>query len=187
MMHSPASTGQTNSYLFPGCIAAMLAMAAFWLFQPQVSRADSNTLQQIADCSGIVDDTSRLHCYDRIAKESAANSKRATSTTALPADTGASAETPNTDAQLGEKYLAKGDSHESDQESTMQLVHAYKDRQRLWIFEFGNGQVWQQLEARYLSVPEDLPADVTVSQGVFGSYDLRIGQSGRTTKVKRLR
>jgi hypothetical protein len=56
-----------------------------------------------------------------------------------------------------------------------------------WNFKFDNGEVWQQIEARYLSVPKDLPAAVIISEGVLGSYDLRIGETGRTIKVKRLR
>ena len=92
-----------------------------------------------------------------------------------------------TDDSLGNKYLTKDDSHESDRESSLQLVQAYKSKQELWVFEFENGQAWQQIEARYLSVPKDLPAAVIISQGVLGSYDLRIGETGRTIKVKRLR
>ncbi len=187
MMHSPIATGQTVRFFSPGCFAAMLAVAAFLLSQPQVSRAQGTAQQQEADCSEIIDDMARLRCYDNNANKFEANSGRATSIAALPANTEAPATNLQTDDSLGKKYLTKDDSHESDRESSMQLVQAYKSKQELWVFEFENGQAWQQIEARYLSVPKDLPAAVIISQGVFDSYDLRIGETGRTIKVKRLR
>ncbi len=170
----------------------MLAVAAFLLSQPQVSRAQGTAQQQEADCSEIIDDMARLRCYDNNANKFEASSGRATSVAALPANTlPATTEAPatnlQTDDSLGNKYLTKDDSHESDRESSLQLVQAYKSKQELWVFEFENGQAWQQIEARYLSVPKDLPAAVIISQGVLGSYDLRIGETGRTIKVKRLR
>lgn len=187
MMHSPIATGQTARFFSPGCFAAMLAVAAFLLSQPQVSRAQGTAQQQEADCSEIIDDMARLRCYDNNANKFEANSGRATSIAALPANTEAPATNLQTDDSLGKKYLTKDDSHESDRESSVQLVQAYKSKQELWVFEFENGQAWQQIEARYLSVPKDLPAAVIISQGVLDSYDLRIGETGRTIKVKRLR
>ena len=187
MMHSPIATGQTVRLFSPECFAAMLVVAAFLLSQPQVSRAKDTAQQQEADCSEIIDDMARLRCYDNNANKFEANSGRATSIAALPANTEAPATNLQTDDSLGKKYLTKDDSHESDRESSMQLVQAYKSKQELWVFEFENGQAWQQIEARYLSVPKDLPAAVIISQGVLGSYDLRIGETGRTIKVKRLR
>jgi hypothetical protein len=165
----------------------MLAVAAFLLSQPQVSRAQGTAQQQEADCSEIIDDMARLRCYDNNANKCEANSGCATSIAALPANTEAPATNLQTDDSLGKKYLTKDDSHESDRESSVQLVQAYKSKQELWVFEFENGQAWQQIEARYLSVPKDLPAAVIISQGVLGSYDLRIGETGRRIKVKRLR
>ena len=187
MMHSPILTGQTVRIVSPGCFAALLAVAAFLLSQPQVSLAKGTAQQQEADCSEIIDDMARLRCYDNNANKFEANSGRATSIAALPANTEAPATNLQTDDSLGKKYLTKDDSHESDRESSLQLVQAYKSKRELWVFEFENGQAWQQIEARYLSVPKDLPAAVIISQGVLGSYDLRIGETGRTIKVKRLR
>jgi hypothetical protein len=187
MMHSPIATGQTVRFFSPECFAAMLAVAAFLLSQPQVSRAQGTAQQQEADCSEIIDDMARLRCYDNNADKFEEISGRATSIAALPANTEAPATNLQTDDSLGEKYLPEDDSHESDRESSLQLVQAYKSKRELWVFEFENGQAWQQIEARYLSVPKDLPAAVIISEGVLGSYDLRIGESGRTIKVKRLR
>jgi len=184
MMHSPITTGQTVRFSPPGCFAAMLAVAAILLSQPQVSRAKDTAQQQEAGCSEIIDDMARVRCYDNNFE---ANSGLATSNAASPANTETPATKLQTDDSLGEKYVTKDDSHESDRESSMQLVKAYKSRQELWVFEFENGQAWQQIETRYLSVPKDLPAAVIISRGVLGSYDLRIGETGRKIKVKRLR
>ncbi len=179
VMHSPTSIGMDRP---PLSLApnSFVVIAAFCILHPQVSWAECNALQQIVDCSEIVDEMQRLHCYDDIVNKIEEDPRRSVLTAA------SAAETVQSDVSLGEKYLTIDEPHQSGLESTMQLVQAYKDKQELWVFEFENGQIWQQLEARYLSVPKDYPAAVTISQGVFGSYDLRIGESGRTIKVKRL-
>ena len=50
-----------------------------------------------------------------------------------------------------------------------------------------NGEVWQQTEPRYLPKLEDFPVQVDISEGVFGSYDLRAEDFGKVVKVKRLK
>ena len=86
------------------------------------------------------------------------------------------------DEELGQKYLRKSRTPLSP---TFTMIAAFKDYKKRWNFEFDNGQVWRQLEPRYL--PRlDLPVQVKISKGVLGSYDLRAVRFGKPVKVKRL-
>ncbi len=62
----------------------------------------------------------------------------------------------------------------------------YKDNKKRWVFEFENGQVWRQTEPGYLPKQKDLPIQVDISNGVFGSHDLRAENFGKPIKVKRI-
>jgi len=67
------------------------------------------------------------------------------------------------------------------------LIAVYKDDKKRWIFEFDNGQVWRQTEARHLPKVESFPVRVSISKSVFGSHDLRAEEFGKAVKVKRLK
>ena len=87
---------------------------------------------------------------------------------------------------MGEKYLPKRESGETQKRASLSLIDIYKDRNSRWVFKLEDGQVWQQTEARYLQKPKELPVVVTISEGVFGSYDLRAEFLSKKVKVKRL-
>jgi hypothetical protein len=67
------------------------------------------------------------------------------------------------------------------------LIAVYQDNKERWNFEFDNGEVWQQIEPRYLPKLESFPVQVDISEGVFGSYDLRAEGFGKVVKVMRLK
>ena len=67
------------------------------------------------------------------------------------------------------------------------LIAVYKDSKNRWNFEFENGDVWQQIEPGYLPKPKNLPVRVDISDGVFGSHDLRAENFGKPVKVKRIK
>jgi hypothetical protein len=56
-----------------------------------------------------------------------------------------------------------------------------------WNFKFDNGEVWQQIEPRYVPKLENFPVLVNISEGVFGNHDLRAEDFGKVVKVKRLK
>ena len=93
----------------------------------------------------------------------------------------------NTSTQLGEKYIQQNQNDDSDknQEHSFSLVNAYQNRKKQWVFELDNGQLWQQNEARYLPSPKLFPVKVTISEGMFGAYNLRAEYINKTVKVKR--
>ena len=92
---------------------------------------------------------------------------------------------PNTLTPLGEKYIQKKNSATKN-EHVFNMLKAYKNRKKNWVFELDNGQHWQQNEARYLPSPKVFPIKVTISEGMFGAYNLRAEYLNKTVKVKRI-
>lgn len=98
-------------------------------------------------------------------------------TTAQPAD------------DFGDEYVKESAEDDDDQREdvTATVNKVTLDRYKRLRFEFANGQVWRQLEARRFPYPNDEPFDVVISRGVFGDYQLRVGGEGRMTRIKRLK
>jgi hypothetical protein len=88
--------------------------------------------------------------------------------------------------ELGQKYLRKSREPDTQSDLSYTLIAAYKDNKKRWNFEFGNEQIWQQIEPRYLPKLSNLPIQVNISKGVFGSHDLRAEDLGKPVKVRRL-
>jgi hypothetical protein len=88
--------------------------------------------------------------------------------------------------ELGQKYLRKSREPNTQSALSYTLIAAYKDNKKRWTFEFDDGQVWKQIEPRYLPKLSNLPVQVNISKGVFGSHDLRAEDLGKPVKVRRL-
>ena len=54
------------------------------------------------------------------------------------------------------------------------------------LFHLENGQIWRQIEARYVPLPADAPFSVRISRGLFGEYRLRVGGEGRLVRIRRV-
>lgn len=54
------------------------------------------------------------------------------------------------------------------------------------LFHLENGQVWRQIEARYVPLPADAPFPVQISRGLFGEYRLRVDGEGRLVRIRRV-
>lgn len=54
------------------------------------------------------------------------------------------------------------------------------------LFHLKNGQIWRQIEARYVPLPENAPFAVKISRGLFGEYRLRVGGEGRLVHIRRV-
>lgn len=91
----------------------------------------------------------------------------------------------NTQSPLGEKYIQQK-NNSNKKEQSFSLLKAYKNRQKQWVFELDNGQHWQQNEARYLPTPKAFPVQVTISEGLFGAFNLKADYLNKTVKVKRI-
>ena len=53
-------------------------------------------------------------------------------------------------------------------------------------FHLENGQIWRQIEARYVPLPANAPFSVEISQGILGEYRLRVEGEGRLVRVRRV-
>ncbi len=54
------------------------------------------------------------------------------------------------------------------------------------LFHLENGQVWRQIEARYVPLPANAPFPVQISRGLFGEYRLRVEGEGRLVRIRRV-
>ena len=144
---------------------------------------------QLKDCYKIVSSQERLACYDQCVK-TIQNTSKAKSIQVQPETVPIQS---NKDAaivsaaqeELGKKYLNA--ARENPGSASLELVKYYKDKQKRWLFEFGNNQIWRQIEPGYLKLPKHLPINVKIQSGIFGSYDLKIKDVTKKIKIKRLK
>lgn len=54
------------------------------------------------------------------------------------------------------------------------------------LFHLENGQVWRQIEARYVPLSANAPFSVQISRGLFGEYRLRVEGEGRLVRIRRV-
>lgn len=185
------------------CFKATQAVAMLLLVWSPILSAQSHLPSDLSRCMAIEAVAERVVCYDQLAPNLLAAIKPTPALSSpaavnhVTSENDARAVEAHEDAQplheasrrhagsaFGDKYLEKNKVSESSLNVT--LVHAFKDKSQRWVFEFDNGQVWQQLEARYLKI--DMSSKITgeLSEGIFGSYDLKLHPSSKTIKVKRL-
>jgi len=144
---------------------ALSAAACFTAFSSLSAAVDIDMGKRLKNCSKIEVAAERLHCFDQLVASPVAHKS----------------------AALGEKYLKKPTASRESKVATHDLLRMTQDRKKRWVFEFGDGQVWRQVEARRLPRLVALPVSAYLSSGVFGSFDLRLEDYARTVKVKRLR
>lgn len=144
---------------------------------------------QLEDCYKIVSSQERLSCYDQLVK-TIQNTSKAKAIQAQPETVSIqsnkdAAIVSATQEELGKKYL--NTARENPAPATVELVKYYKDKQKRWVFEFANNQIWRQIEPGYLKLPKQLPINVKIQSGIFGSYDLKIEDVPKKIKIKRLK
>jgi hypothetical protein len=144
---------------------------------------------QLEDCYKISASQDRLACYDQLVKTIQATSKAKAiqaqpETVSIQSNQNVAA-VPAVQEELGKKYLNAAKEHPAS--AKLELVKYYKDKQKRWVFEFGNNQIWRQIEPGYLKLPKHLPINVKIQSGVFGSYDLMIKDVTKKIKIKRLK
>jgi len=146
-------------------LVALSAAACFTACSSLSAAVDIDLGIRLKNCSRIEVAAERLLCFDQLV--------------ASPVMFKSSA--------LGEKYLKKPSLSSESKVATHALLRMTQDKKKRWVFEFGDGQVWRQIEARRLPMPNALPVSAYLSSGAFGSFDLRLEDYSRTVKVKRLR
>lgn len=154
------ATVQSSVALAPILIAAA-ASAAY-------ADGTSDTLKEVSRCSGITDAGERLRCYDEAAPRAKAALLPNPQEFGKPAPPSAPAEVAQLTA--GVRAFSK-------------TAHGRA------VFVLDNGQTWRQLDADDVVVQDPDPGqtlNVTISRGLFGSYNLAIGGRNGVVKVRRL-
>lgn len=153
-------------FIAPGLCGAM---SFFVITAASLAHADSasDTLSEISKCSAIADAAERLRCYDMAAPRA----KQALLPN--PQDFGKPAPAPQAEvAQLSAVV-----------QEFSKTTHGRA------VFVLDNGQTWRQLDADDVVVREPdpgKPLNVTISRGMFGSYNLAIEGRNGVVKVRRL-
>ena len=166
---------------------AILCMAAFFFGCVSIASASNAELEdRLLACAALEENSRRLHCVDSIIQSlaPAAIVEAEKPPTVAPLQTETVSVDKAEDQELGQKYLHQPEQPKAS--TSYSLVAAYKDSKKRWNFEFKNGQVWRQLEPRYLPKIKDLPQAVEISEGILGSHDLRTARFGKPVKVKRV-
>lgn len=113
--------------------------------------------ERISECGKLTDSASRLDCYDRLNES-------------LQVDN---------EASSGNKSFRPPDLE-------LMLTESKKDALGRWVFYFDNGQIWRQTEKGKIIMPDGDAVPATLSPGILNSYNLRLGDSNRNIKVKRI-
>lgn len=196
------STMKTKS----GMTAIPTVMLFFITFSTaQASDTAQDTLEKLTtECATLKDDSTRLACYDNYLivsrdisttlnpipdNSSALKEKPKNINTQITAETKLQQALKNKQLrkkELGEKYIPKK-GEVNDNRYTFTLVRTEKDPRDRWLFFFENGQVWRQLEARYMRRVKDTPVEVFITEEIFGSYRLQIANTKKRIKVQRVK
>lgn len=86
---------------------------------------------------------------------------------------------------FGREHVANV-ADEPEERVTATVTNVTRDYTKRLVFQFENGQVWRQQEARRFQYPKDRAFNVVIARGVFGDYQLRVNGEGRMTRIKRL-
>ncbi|MBT8084708.1 MAG: hypothetical protein HKP32_00715 [Woeseia sp.] len=183
-------------------------LAVALLHQPLSSLAAT---PDVSDCKKIKSDAQRLACYDAAfgtdltamqavttlqptardavtesqastAKDEVEGSRQTGSNNAENTPAQSAASTP----ELGAEQLKL----ETANAVTARLVGDFEGWTGRTIFRLDNGQVWQQTRnyVRNYKPREPIPSpEVTISKGMFSSYNLRVAGIKRAVQVKRLK
>lgn len=166
-------------------------------------------------CASITDNSARLACYDELAQQAATENAAAVAkpaVAAMPKPVPATAAVPQTVPQPGPKAVPQQvpqaepgalprvaaaepgrehlgpmkDDEEEPGDFPATLVAVGESSLGGRLFQFESGQVWRQVDKRYVAVPDELPVPAVISRGTFNSYTLRINDAGRSIKVRRV-
>lgn len=90
--------------------------------------------------------------------------------------------------EFGREHLP--DAEEVEERSPDSIVAAVREvtegaRGNLY-FHLDNGQVWRQIEARFVPYPRNEPFEVEINRGMLGEFRLRVEGRGRMVRIRRV-
>ena len=180
----------------PLFIPLVIVASGFTAAPLHAQSVDQDDLRRCADMSTA---ERRLACFESLldspqppaaveAPEPAAVPAAPVAATAEAAPAAEPAATAQPGSDFGSEYVKEDDDEDDDRRDVTATVNEVTlDRYKRLHFQFANGQVWRQLEARRFQYPKNEPFDVVISRGVLGDYQLRVGGEGRMTRIKRVK
>jgi hypothetical protein len=142
--------------------------------------AEENISKGVLACAGFKDKNERLICYDRLAESLAADTQGQTDVK-VPAPEELFG--MSTDVRSSERKAAAGE-RESLESITQRVTGIQLARDGGAILTLENGQVWQQVDGKYLLVK--VGDTVTIARAAFGTFRLStVGNRG--ARFKRVR
>ena len=157
--------------------AAVTAPAADASPEPVVAPAEEPASAAIVEAAPVAEP---LPETPAAAAAPAAEARAAESPAATAAPAAASAD------DFGREHIESVEKARSETLSAT-VVDVTETRYDELVFHLDNGQVWQQMEKRYYPYPRNQQFDITITQGILGEYQLRVGGKGRKVTVKRVR
>lgn len=155
------------------CVAGTLLLTAAYDVQAQDK---TKVYKNAQDCSAIESNSTRLACYDSVAKG-----------TDFTVEVRKRVERKNFGKSSLEREKPKkevANPRGEAQQVTVQIVKVIKKRTGKHTFVTSEGQVWRQLSAGYVPY-EKVPYKATLKQGLLGSYSLVSQSNPKVIKVKR--
>jgi hypothetical protein len=142
--------------------------------------AEENISKSVLACAGYKEKNERLICYDRLAESLAAGSQ-------VNNDIKAPAPEElfgmSTDVRSPERK-EPGDERAALESITQRVTQVRAGRDGGAIVTLENGQIWQQVDGKYLLV--EVGDTVTISRAAFGTFRLGTTEN-RSARVKRVR
>ena len=94
-----------------------------------------------------------------------------------------------TTADLGQEQLTPPRRDEPDESAALgaRVIEVSQHGRGHLYFHLENGQVWRQIEPRYVPYPRNGTFEVKISRGMLGEYRLRVAGKGRLVRIRRVK
>ena len=92
-------------------------------------------------------------------------------------------------ADLGQEQLPPPRRDAPDESATLgaRVIEVSQHGRSHLYFHLENGQVWRQIEPRYVPYPRNGAFEVEISRGMLGEYRLRVAGKGRLVRIRRVK
>ncbi len=183
-------------------------LCSYSIFAQQVSQ------EALERCADISDSLARLSCFEQLtdqgrslenelvdadeSRQTSASSAETTQSSTTPPSAPVQSATPVAEpqsqtaqapaaAEIGSEQLQSNRAQEQENLLVVATVNEVtRDSRRYLYFHLDNGQVWRQIEARFVPYPRDRPFQVEIDQGMMGEYRLRVEGEGRMVRIRRI-
>lgn len=167
---------------------------ALGLSSNALAKNEKDVIISLQKCQLIQEDNSRLTCFDKAVSELTGAVK---SKDILVIDKSEIVEAQedsfgkNQDATTQLQKIIEKEKLESEVETQKELVSIIskvekRSNNRL-RFHLENGQIWDQIESKLISVSKKKQSAAHIKKAAFGSFRLRINGKGSPIRVKRIK